>query len=105
ACLDIADIDVVVADDGGDLLQHAAAIVAEDGKLHGIATGCGFLPPLHRDLALGFIHQVGHIRAALRMHGDALPARDVADDLFSTNRIATSSAIHHQVAVAFHLDG
>src|SRR5512146_3132698 len=35
------------------------------------------------------------------MHGHALPASDVTDDLFAPDRIAAASAIDHQVVVTF----
>ena len=61
--------------------------------------------PFDIDLALDLVHQVLHVRADLRVHGDALAARDVADDRFPANRIAALGAIDHQVVDALNLDG
>jgi len=39
AGFDAADVGVVVGDNGGQLLQHAGAVVAEDGDLDRVALG------------------------------------------------------------------
>src|SRR5437762_2143948 len=78
------------------LLQHSGAIVAEDGQLHRVggfsillANG-GRLGPLHGDAPVGFIHEIGHIRAAYRVDGHALAARHVTHNSFAANRIAAA---------------
>ena len=38
------------------------------------------------------------------VHGHALAARDVADDLLAADRVAAAGAEHHQVVEAAHLD-
>src|SRR5262245_29119882 len=80
ASFDVTDIGIVIADDGGQLLEHAGAIVAKHRQLDGI---CGFscrcggfrrLGPLHGDTAVGFVHQVVHVGTTHGMHSDALAA-------------------------------
>ena len=58
ARFDVADIRLLVADYGGDLLKHAKAVIAEDGEFDGIALLdlLGRLGPLHCDAAVGLIH-------------------------------------------------
>ena len=36
-----ADVGAVVGDDGGELLEEAGAVVAEDGELDGVGLGLG----------------------------------------------------------------
>ena len=90
-------------------LQHAGPVVAEDRQLHRIsraAAGC-FLrgpSPLDRDAAVGFVQQVLHVGTAARMDSNALAARDVADDFFAANRIATSRAVDQQLVLALDLE-
>ena len=106
---DTADIGVVVGDNGGQLLEHAGAIVAEDGDLDRIALGAAgilfaYARPLDRDAAVALVEQVLHVGTTARMDRDALAARHVADDFFAANRIATSRAIDQQIVLAFHLE-
>src|SRR3954454_8014382 len=108
ARVDAADIGTVVADDGGQVLQHARPIVAVDNHPNGI----GLLPsafvrvfrPLDGDAAIGLVEQVLHIRTPPRVDGDAAAASDIADDLFAANGIATSRAIDQQIVLPLHFE-
>ena len=60
--------------------------------------------PFDIDLALDLIHQVLHVGAVGRMHGDAFAARDISDDRFAANRIAALGAVDHQIVDTFDLD-
>src|SRR5215469_4806047 len=104
AGFDVADVGVVVADDGGDLLEHAFAVVTKNRELHRVPTG-RVATPFNRNLAVGLVHQVGHVGTRSRVHGHAFATRDIADDVFATNGIAASRSIHHKVTVSPDLDG
>lgn len=62
AGFDVADVGFGVANDGGDLFEHAEAVVAHDGEFYGIGAG-GFLVafPVDIDAALGLVHQVDDV--------------------------------------------
>src|ERR1700728_3435599 len=71
-CADVADVALRVADDAGDVFEHAETIVAVDGELDGVGGGRGVVAgPLHIDTALRFVHQVCNVGTVHRMHGDA----------------------------------
>src|SRR3954470_13755309 len=91
ARFDVADVGVVVGDDGGDLLEHAGTVVAIEREFDGVgrrAVGLKHRGPFHVYAAIGLVHEVEHVGAVLGMDGDALAARDVADDLFTADGIA-----------------
>src|SRR5208337_2938803 len=107
AGFDVADVGVVVADHGGDLLQDAGAVVAEHGQLHRIAAAAAvfaLLAPLHRDLPLHVIEQVDDVGAVPGVHRHALATGDVSHDLFPADGIATSRAVDEQIILAFDLE-
>src|SRR5580658_7572741 len=62
---DVLDVSVGVADDGGDLFQHAGAVVAGDGQLDRVARlpngGSGIAAPLDGNAALGLEHEVFYV--------------------------------------------
>src|ERR1035437_7932412 len=107
--IDAANVGVVVGDDGGQLLQHAGAIVAVDGDLDRVTLRpAGNLiahpGPLDRDAPVALIQQVLHVGTTARMNRNALASRDVPDDFFAANGVATSGAINQEVVLAFHLE-
>src|SRR5258708_5486529 len=103
---DVADVALGVADDASDAFQHAETVVAEHCKFYGIGGGRGFVAgPFHIDAALWFVEQVCDVRTIDRMHGHAFAPRDVADNTFATNGIATSGPVDEHVALAFDRDG
>src|SRR5215813_5958964 len=108
---DIADVGIAVADHSGQLLEHGRTVVTKHGQLHwisGFAAGRGRLAglgPFHGDPAVSFVHQVVDVRTAHSVHSHAFAAGHVAHDGFSPNGIATSRTVHHEVVVAFDLDG
>ena len=109
ADVDITNVGVVVGNHGREFFEHAGAVVAEDRDFNRVALrAAGGLVtntrPLDGDAAIAFVEQVLHVWATARMHSDALAARDVADDLFTANGIATSRAIDEQVVLAFNLE-
>src|SRR5215472_1361499 len=111
AGFDVADIGIAVADHCSQLFQHGGAVIAEDRQLDrvgGFAAGCSGLDrlrPFHGYAPVGFIHEVGYIRATHRVYSHAFAAGHVADHGFAADGVATSRAIHHQVVITFHLDG
>src|SRR6185312_13582754 len=60
--------------------------------------------PFHGNSAICFVHQIDHVRATHGMNGHAFAARDIPDDGFAANRIATSGAIDEQIVVALYFD-
>src|SRR5579859_122051 len=106
----ILDIGIVVADDGGYLFQHAEAVVAEDVEADGIGGNAGGfttrgLAPLYGDAAVGVIHQCIQVRTAPGVHGHALAAGDVTNNLLAADGVATARTIHQQVIMPHDLDG
>src|ERR1700749_2523441 len=85
--------------------DHARAVLRYREQSHGV---CGLararVGPLDLDYALGVDHQLLHVRAALRVHGHALAARDVADYLLAADGVAAARARHEQVVHAAHDD-
>src|SRR6202051_3561762 len=88
---DVADVALGIADDAGDIFQHAKAVVTVNRELDRIGWGSAFVAgPLDVDAALRFVHEVRDVGAAHGMHRDALAAGDVADDALAANGIATA---------------
>src|SRR5437764_12959130 len=91
---DVANVGFAVADDGGDLLQHAETVVTEHGQLHREGDGSAFfLAPFHINLALRLIHKIEHVGTVYRMHRHAFATSDITNDRFSPNRITAARAI------------
>ena len=106
AGFDVADVGFGVADDACDLFQHAVAVVAENGELDRVSSRGRFVAgPRDVDAALGLVHQVHDVWTIDGVDGDALAARDVADDGFAADRVTTSGTIDEQVALALDDDG
>jgi len=108
-----ADVGVLVGDDGGELLEQAGAVVAEDGELDGI--GLGFRGsggsgvaverrPLDLDAAVGLVEKILDVGTTARMHRDAFAAGDVPDDVFAADGVATARAVDQQVVLALDLE-
>src|ERR1039458_1088542 len=108
ADIDGANVGVVVGDDGGQLLQHAGAVVAENCNFDrvalraagGLVAGKG---PLDGDAAVALVEQVLHVGTTAGVHGHALAAGDVTDDIFATDGVATTRPIDEQVVLTLHL--
>src|SRR5580765_1708900 len=106
AGFDVADVGFGVANHAGDQLQHAVAVVAKNGELHGVNVGRRFiLRPRNVDAALRLVHEVHDIRTTHGVHRYALAPCHVADDPFAADRVATACAVDQQVARAFDGDG
>ena len=95
-----ADVGVFIGEHGSELGKHAGTVVGLDHDLHreGVGSAAG---PFHFDFALHIVHQVLHVAADLGMHRHALAARDIANDGFAADRIATLGAIDQQIVHAF----
>src|SRR5271166_2227713 len=103
---DVADVALGVADDAGDVLQHAEAVVAIDGEFNRIGRRRAIVAsPLNIDAAFGLIHQIGDVRTAYRVDRDSLAAGDVSDDAFAADGVTTAGAIDEHIALAFDHDG
>src|SRR5215213_2449432 len=86
--------------------DHARAVLGYRQQAHGVGRlARARVGPLDLDDALGVDHQLLHVRAALRVDGDALAARDVADDLLAADGVAAAGARDEQVVHAAHDDG
>ena len=107
AGLHVTDVGVGVADYGGDLFQHAEAVVAEQGEFYGIGNGLAVSSagPEHVDAAVGFVEKVGDVGAVNGVDGNAFAAGDVADDGLAANGVATAGAIDEQIAASADDDG
>ena len=97
-----ADVGFGVADDGGDLFQHAPTVVAEQREFYRIGNGLAIFVsrPEHVDAAVGFIEKISDIWTVDRVDGNAFAAGNVADDGFSANGVATARAIDEQIALS-----
>src|SRR5579863_6423536 len=103
---DVFYVALGVADHSGNVLQHAEAVVTENGELHGIRRRRALVAgPLDVNLAFGLIHQIRDVGAIDGVHRHALAARDVPDNSFAANRIAAAGAVDHHVSLAAHGDG
>src|SRR5579871_5730120 len=103
---DVADVAFGVANHAGNVLQHAEAVIAKDGQLHGIGGRSGLIAsPFDVDFSFGLVHQIGHVRAGDGVHRDAFAARDIANDAFTADRIATAGAVNHHVSLTADGDG
>src|ERR1051325_6920937 len=73
--------------------DHALGVLGYREQPHGVGgLALAHVGPLDLDYALGVDHQLLHVRAALRVDGDALAARDVADDLLAAYGGAAAGA-------------
>src|SRR5947209_585797 len=103
---DVADVALGVADHAGDAFQHPKTVIAVDSKLHRISSGSVFVaPPFDVDAALRFVHEVCDVGTVHRVHCNSLATSDVANDGFSSNRIATTRTVDQHVALALDHDG
>src|SRR5271165_3837035 len=102
-----ADVGFGVADDSGDLLEHAPPVIAQQRKFYGIRNRLSVFVsrPQYIDTAIRFVEKVGDVRAIDRVDGHAFATGDVAHDRFSANRVATAGAINQQVALSADDDG
>src|SRR5208337_3934669 len=102
-----ADVGFSVADDGGDLFQHAEAVVAEQRDFYGIGDGLAVFVagPQHVDAAVGFVEKIGDVRAIDGMDSHPFASGHVADDGLSANRVATLGTIDEKVASPADYDG
>src|SRR5882724_11778322 len=106
AGFDVTDVGLCIADHGGDLLQHAEAVVAEDGELYRVGTGGPVIVrPLHVNLPFRLIHQVYYVGTTEPMNRDTLAASDVADDRFTANRVTTAGAVDQEVTLSGYANG
>ena len=101
AGFDIPDIRLAVADNCCDLFEHSKTVVAVEGEFYGV--GCGralsVASPLNVNLTVRFIHQRCHVGTGDRVNGYTFSARNVSDNGFTPDRVATPGAIDKQVAM------
>ena len=107
-----ADVGAIFGDNRCELLEQSRAIVDSEGQLDGIcrllrasgvfATALCF-GPLNVDPAVCLIEKVLDIGTASRVDGDTFATRDVANDLFAADRIATSRSIDEEIVLSFDL--
>src|SRR5437868_3148501 len=83
----VADVGVGVADEGGDLFEHAEAVVAEQRDFYGIGNGQAVFVacPEHVDAAIGFVKKIGDVGTVDGVDGNAFAAGDIADDGLAAN--------------------
>src|ERR1022692_4953508 len=104
---DVADVGVSVADHGGDLFQHAEAVVAQQRDFYRIGNGLAIFVsrPKDVDAAVGLVEKIGDVGTVDGVNGHALAARDIADDGLAANRVTTLGAIDEQVPGPARHDG
>src|SRR5215207_7177331 len=101
-----ADVGLDVLDGVRHVGDHAGAVLGDGEEFDGVGgLARARVGPLDLDDALGVDHQLLDVRAAPRVDGDALAARDVADDLLAADGVAAARARHQQVVHAAHDDG
>src|SRR3990167_6766221 len=90
------ELDLVLADDRGDVAQETGPVPALDAHGHRVGPRAGPLP-LHLDHALA-LPDVPHVRAVRAVDRDAAAARDVADDRVARHGVAADAEADQQVA-------
>src|SRR5215207_8524305 len=101
-----ADVGLDVLDGVRHVGDHARPVLGDGEEFDGVGgLARPRVGPLDLDDALGVDHQLLDVRAAPRVDGDALAARDVADDLLAADGVAAARARHQQVVHAAHDDG
>src|SRR6266566_256022 len=100
ASFDVADVGVGVADEGGDLFEHAEAVVAEKRDFYGIGNRLAVFVagPEHVDAAVGFVEKISDVGTVDGVDRNAFPAGDVSDDGLAANGVATLGTINEKVA-------
>src|SRR6266478_7526107 len=103
----VADVGVGVADEGGDLFEHAEAVVAEKRDFYGIGNRLAVFVagPEHVDAAVGFVEKISDVGTVDGVDGYAFAAGDVSDYGFAANGVTTAGAIDEQVAGTADYDG
>src|SRR5689334_15618982 len=102
----MADIRVVVADRGGDLLQHSGTVVADNGEFYWVSGLCrtrdcsARSSPSDVDSAVRLIHEVGDVGTRFRVNRNALAPSYVTNNFFTTDRIAAACPINQQLIVS-----
>ena len=104
AGFDLPHVDVDVGDGARDVGENAAPVLDLNRQAHREGARPVGSVPDDVDAPLGVVEQIKHIRASGCVHRDALPTRDVANDLLTTYRITAPSAEDHQVVESSHLD-
>src|ERR1700761_2494016 len=111
-CLNATDVGAVFGDDGCELLEQAGAVVDCEGQLDRVGRRLGpsgvlgiaeCLGPLDLDAAIGLVKKILDVGTASRVYGDALASRDVTNDLFAANGVATSRTVDEEIVLSFHL--
>src|SRR6202162_448869 len=107
AGFDVADVGVGIADKGGDLFEHAEAVVAEKRDFYGIGNRLAVFVarPEHVDAAVGFVEKIGDVGTVDGVDGNAFTAGDIADDGLAANGVATLGTINEKVAGPSDYDG
>jgi hypothetical protein len=110
---DAANISAILGNDGRELLEKAGPVVDEEREFDGICSwlgACGILVatlrlrPLDLDAPVSLVKQVLDVGTASRVHGDTFATRDVTNNLFAANGIATSRSIDEEVILPFDLE-
>lgn len=82
AGLDVANVGMGIADDCRDLLEHAKAVITKQCDFYRVGDGLALFiaGPENVDATLGLIQKIGDVGAVDGVDGNALAARDVAND-------------------------
>ena len=84
-----------ISNDRAQLRTAQEELARNRQQLDSVGRVIRFSGPLYLNHPLRIDHQLHDVLTTLRVNGDALAARDVADDLFAMQRITTTRACHH----------
>src|SRR5262249_56158850 len=91
----VADVGFNVGDGVGQRRKLTGAVLGHHRQLHGVWV-FGFIGhPRDLDDSFAIDHEVRGVLAARGVNADAFATRDVADDLFTANRVTTRRPTHH----------
>ena len=100
----IGDVRVDLGNPRADVCQNPLPVFHLHRQPHDIARRIGGAVPLNVDAPLRIVQKVRHVRTDGGVHRYTFAARNVANDFFTADRIATTRAHDHQIVDAAHFD-
>src|SRR5580704_1180554 len=98
---EIMNVAARVAEDRGDIGQQTGTVLRANNQMDE-KFSLTWSSPLNGDAALGLVQQVLHVRTRTSVHCDSSPARNIANNIVTRDRIAALGTIDEQVIVSFH---
>lgn len=87
-----------------DTGEHSRAILGRCEQLDGLDLAVAIFRPFDVDDTVAVDHQLPHVLAPLIVHNNALPERDVTDNVLASQRIAASRSRYQQILDALDAD-